>query len=277
MKTTILLFQCPDRVGILSEILYFLANLGANVIHVDQHSTEEETPFFFLRLEFQLAQTEGLFSIFEKNLSNTDLFSCAIWELHPLGDRQKMGLLVSKEGHCLIEVLNYWESGDLELDIPFVISNHPIFEKVVKAHGIPFYYLPNHSEVEILSLAKSCDFLVLARYMQILSKSFLDAFSRPVINIHHSFLPSFKGANPYRQAFERGVKVIGATTHYVTEHLDDGPIITQTLAQVSHRDGLDSIRRKSKKLEKQGLLEAIQLQAEYRILRHGKKTIIFES
>jgi len=194
----------------------------------------------------------------------------------------RMGILVSKTDHCLTDLLYRCRSGELDLEIACVVSNHPDQEALVKPLNIPYRYSPvskentKETELEILEIIRdNTDFIVLARYMQILSAEFLDAYGKDVINIHHSFLPSFKGANPYQQAYDRGVKVIGATAHYVTQHLDEGPIIEQIVEKVTHRDHLEDLKRKSRNLEKAALANAIQAHIEHRIIRFQNKTIVF--
>ena len=196
--------------------------------------------------------------------------------------RPAMGILVSRADHCLVELLYRHRAGELAADIPFIAGNHDTLAPVAASYGIPFYHIPitketkPEAEARLLEIAAGrCDFLVLARYMQILSADFIERFGGDIINIHHSFLPSFMGADPYRQAWERGVKIIGATAHYVTEKLDEGPIIEQIVERVSHRDDVDSLRRKGKNLERQALYTAILAHTERRILRCRNKTIVF--
>jgi formyltetrahydrofolate deformylase len=193
-----------------------------------------------------------------------------------------MGIFVSKQDHCLVDLLYLHRSGELRVEIPFVISNHDTVREIVESAGIAFYNFPvkpetkAEKEKEQLSLAKDkSDFLVLARYMQIFSAGFVDEYGKDIINIHHSFLPSFKGSNPYRQAYERGVKVIGATAHYVTAELDEGPIISQMVEPVSHRDSISMLKRKGRNLEKLALASAIQAHLEHRVIRYENKTIVF--
>lgn len=204
------------------------------------------------------------------------------WQLHFSSEKPRMAVAVSKFDHCLVDILYQMRSGELGVEIPLVFSNHDDLRTLVEGAGVPFMHIPITKETkadkedEILTLIKAnSDFLVLARYMQILSGDFLERYGKDVINIHHSFLPSFKGANPYRQAHDRGVKLIGATAHYVSNELDEGPIIEQTVGQVTHRDNPASLKRIGKSLEQQALAEAIRKHASHRIIRHKNKTIIF--
>jgi formyltetrahydrofolate deformylase len=191
-----------------------------------------------------------------------------------------MGILASQPGHCLAEILYLWREKELGVDIPFVISNCEAHREFVRQYKVPFYFVPatkrDRKEAELLNkLAGQTDFLVLARYMLILSKKFLNAYSKDIINIHHGFLPSFKGAHAYRQALSGGVKVIGATSHFVTEKLDEGPIIAQEVESVSHKDNLADLIRKGKNLEKQALVDAIRAYIDYRVIKYNHKTIVF--
>ena len=191
----------------------------------------------------------------------------------------KCSILVSKEDHCLQELLYQWRSNSLNLQIDSIISNHNEYQKISEWYGVPFHYISSiskhESEKQIQALTQSVDVLVMARYMQILSAHFLNHFNRPVVNIHHSFLPSFPGAKPYHQAFARGVKLIGATAHYATEDLDEGPIIVQKVASVSHRDHIDDLKQLGRQLEKQCLVDAIRAIAEHRVIVYENKTIVF--
>lgn len=283
METAIFLVQCKDQKGIVSKISDFVFRYGGNIIQSDQHTTDPENGQFFMRVEFcfdplivSKKHLEEEFSILARTLQ-------AQWQIRYTCDHLRMGILVSKQDHCLVDILYRWRCGELSVDIPMVISNHEDVKDVVEHYNIPFYYIPtlnnNRSEQEdkILNLVnKSTDFLVLARYMQIISGDFLKSYNKNIINIHHSFLPSFKGANPYRQAYERGVKVIGATAHYITADLDDGPIIEQVVQRVSHRDNVDTLVRKGKNLEQLALANALRAHTEHRIIRYQNKTVVFE-
>src|SRR5512133_258876 len=282
METAVFLIQCTDQRGIVARISEFVFRYNGNIIQSDQHTTDPENGQFFMRLEFCFdpdfvshKHLEDEFGILARTLN-------AQWQIHYVRQRLRMGILVSKQDHCLLDILYQWKSNELIVDIPFVISNHEDVRECVEHYGVPFYYYPMteaskaQQESSLLSrVTEKTDFLVLARYMQILSESFITSYNKPIINIHHSFLPSFKGANPYRQAYERGVKLIGATSHYVTAALDEGPIIEQAVDRVSHRDNVDTLMRKGKKLEQIALANALRAHTEFRILRYSNKTIVF--
>ncbi|MDX9972696.1 MAG: formyltetrahydrofolate deformylase [FCB group bacterium] len=283
MDRAVLLIQCPDHKGIVAKISNFVFGVDGNIIHSDQYSTDPEGGRFFMRVEFDFDERrlsketlESAFAPIAKDLEAT-------WEIHYASRPLRMGILVSRYDHCLFEVLYRLRSGDLHVEIPFVMSNHADLADLVEGYGIPFHCVPvqpggkTEAEHEMLRLiGDRTDFLVLARYMQILTESFMNGYTKDIINIHHSFLPSFKGANPYRQAYERGVKLIGATAHYVTLDLDEGPIIEQLVTHVSHRDNPDDLKRKGKNLEKIALVNAIQAHIEHRVIRYKNKTVVFE-
>src|SRR3954463_6011780 len=229
-----LLITCPDRHGIVAAVAGFLADSGANIISSDQHSTDPEGGEFFMRMEFNLEHGDlpALGRAFQQEVAERlDM------RYRPAdADKPKrMAILVSRDDHCLVDLLWRHRRGELDAEIPLVASNHPDHAADVAGFGIPFHHVPHPNEPELLELLQGADLVVLARYMRILSGEFLARLALPVINIHHSFLPAFAGANPYQRAFERGVKIIGATAHYVTEELDAGPIIEQDVARVSHR------------------------------------------
>ncbi len=282
METAILLIQCPDTKGIVARISEFIFHHSANIIQSDQYSSDPVNGTFFMRVEFCFDPDSTSPEKIEVNFGNIAREIKAQWQIHYASTVMKMGILVSKQDHCLYDLLYRWRSGELKVEVPFVISNHDDVAPLVEHFGIKFYHFPVtkenklQQEESILQLAmQNSDFLVLARYMQILSPSFLKGYTKDIINIHHSFLPSFKGANPYRQAYNRGVKVIGATAHYVTEDLDEGPIIEQVVERVSHRDNEESMKKKGKNLEKLALANAIGLYSEHRIIRYQNKTVVF--
>lgn len=282
METLVLLVQCPDQRGIVARVTRFVHGWGGNITNSNQHSAEFNGAQFFMRVEFSVDepldadQFETEFSVLAEELN-------AEWQLHYSSLVPRMAVAVSKFDHCLVDILYRVRSGELKVQIPMVVSNHETTRKLVEAEGIPFYHLPvtkaskAEQESNFLELIReSSDFLVLARYMQILSGEFLEQYAKPVINIHHSFLPSFMGANPYRQAYERGVKLIGATAHYATTDLDEGPIIEQIVGRVANRDDAESLQRKGKTIEQQALALAIAAHAEHRVLRWKNRTIVFE-
>jgi len=279
----VLLIRCADRPGIVAAVSTFLFRHGANVVDLDQHSTEEVPATYFMRLEFQ---TEGLDAPLDRL---GQLFGDEVgermdmeWRFASHADRRRVAVLVSRQDHALLDLLWNWRRGDLRADIPVVISNHPDLRLAVESFGVPFLHVPNHrddrpaAEARMLEILEGkADVVVLARYMQVLSAGFVDRFPGRVINIHHSFLPAFAGADPYRQAYERGVKIVGATAHYVTAELDAGPIIDQDVARVSHRDSVDDLKALGRDLERRVLFRAVRWHCEDRILVHGNKTIVF--
>jgi formyltetrahydrofolate deformylase len=279
----VLLIRCADRPGIVAAVSTFLFRHGANVVDLDQHSTEETPGTYFMRLEFQ---TEGL----DRPLDRLgQLFATEVgtpmgmeWELASHAVRRRVAVLVSRHDHALLDLLWNWRRGDLRADIPVVLSNHPDLRAAVESFGVPFLHVPNDrdgrpaAEARMLEVLEGkADVVVLARYMQVLSAGFVARFPGRIINIHHSFLPAFAGADPYRQAYERGVKIVGATAHYVTAELDAGPIIDQDVARVSHRDSVEDLRALGRDLERRVLFRAVRWHCEDRVLVHGNKTIVF--
>ena len=276
-----LLVSCTDRPGIVAALSSFLRDRGANIVESDQHSTDPEGGAFFMRTEFHL---EGL-----EELGLEDAFAAEVaepfgmeWQMSYASRRKRVAILVSRYDHCLAELLWRWRRGELYADIPLVVSNHADMAVEAERFGIDFEHIPvprdgkPAAERALLELVGgSFDLIVLARYMQILSPEFLGAVRTPIINIHHSFLPAFAGANPYARAYERGVKLIGATAHYVTEELDAGPIIEQDVARVTHREHVDELVRAGADLERSVLLRAVQWHLEDRVLVHGSRTIVF--
>jgi formyltetrahydrofolate deformylase len=279
----ILLVRCPDRPGIVAAISSFLFRHGANITDFDQHTAEEEPGTYFTRLEFQIGKldlsVEDLKSAFALDVARPFAMD---WRLTLSSDRKRIAVLVSKHDHALMELLWTWKRGDLRAEIVQVVSNHPDLRAAVEPFGVPFAHVPNSSarrdaaEVEMDALLHGkTDLLVLARYMQIVSPGFVARWPSRIINIHHSFLPAFAGADPYRQAYERGVKVVGATAHYVTAELDAGPIIDQDVARVSHRDSVDDLKHLGRDLERRVLARAVRWDCEDRVLVHGNKTVVF--
>ncbi len=281
MKKFVLLFQCKDQKGIVATISDCILKQDGNIITADQYSTDPEGGHFFLRIEFCIdVLGDGIREKVEEALKPVVEKFNAVWRIFDKSKKLRMGVFVSRPDHCLNEILYLWRSGELRVDIPFVASSYGGHWATVEQLNIPFHYIdttkPDKDEKELIhNIVKNTDFLVLARYMHILSKGFLDSFQKDIINIHHSFLPSFKGADPYRQAFARGVKVIGATAHFATEALDEGPIISQMVEPVTHRDDVEELKRKGKNLEKYALIRAIRGYLDYRIMRFENKTIVF--
>jgi formyltetrahydrofolate deformylase len=265
-----LLITCPDRHGIVAAVAGFLADSGANIISSDQHSTDPEGGEFFMRMEFNLEQ--GALEGFDEIAARFDME----YTLHDASVPKRMAVLVSKEEHCLVDLLWRHRRGELDASIPFVASNHPDWAADVEGFGLPYHHVPFPNEPELIELLRgNCDLVVLARYMRILSGDFLAAVGVPIINIHHSFLPAFAGANPYQRASERGVKIIGATAHYVTEELDAGPIIEQDVARVSHREDAQTMVRLGRDIERTVLARAVKWHLEDRVLVHGNRTVVF--
>ncbi|MBV9334904.1 MAG: formyltetrahydrofolate deformylase [Solirubrobacterales bacterium] len=276
-----LLISCPDRPGIVAAVSRFLFEAGANIVRSDQYSTDPKGGTFFLRMEFALAseKREGLGERF--GLKVAEPLSMR-WRLWDAARPKRVSVLVSRYDHCLLDLLWRWRRGQLEGEIVMVISNHPDRREDAGLFDVPYHHVPvekerkAEAEARMLELLDgSCDLVVLARYMQILSGEFLDRLAVPVINIHHSFLPAFAGANPYRQAKERGVKLVGATAHYVTEELDAGPIIEQDVMRVSHRDDVVALAQLGADVERLVLARAVQAHCEDRVLRHGNTTVVF--
>jgi len=281
-NSAILLITCPDQKGLVATIADFVFGHNGNILHADEHR-DDSSNLFLMRVEFDPAQ-------FDFDLAEFGQRFCPIaekfgmtWRLAQSNHRSRMAILVSKYDHCLVDLLYRQKSGELACEIPAIISNHPDNRSIADFYRIPYFVVPVSStdkraaEQEILSLMRqhSPDFIVLARYMQILSTQFVAEYPQRIINIHHSFLPAFVGAKPYHQALERGVKLIGATSHYVTEVLDDGPIIEQDLVRISHRDSLDDVLQRGRDLEKVVLSRAVRWHVENRILLYGKKTVVF--
>ena len=279
-----LLISCPDKPGIVAAVSQFLYTHGANVLHAAQHSTDPTGGTFFMRMVFYLedldvsrAQLERAFSeVVAKPFDMT-------WRVAYADTPKRMAVLVSKYDHALVELLWRKRSGELPVEIPFVVSNHEDLRPLVESFGVPYHHLPvtkdtkAEQEARVLKLFENrVDFVVLARYMQILSADFVAPYQGRVINIHHSFLPAFVGANPYKHAYERGVKLIGATAHYVTEDLDQGPIIEQDVRRVSHRDSVQDLVKIGREIERIVLARAVAAHVEDRILVHGNKTVVFD-
>ncbi|WP_227936549.1 formyltetrahydrofolate deformylase [Alkalihalobacillus deserti] len=278
-----LLISCLDRPGIVSTVSTFLHQYKANIVQSDQYSTDPSGGMFFMRIEFDLFEDSYEFNIVRQAFSEIASSFDMDWSMELASRRKKMAIFVSKEDHCLLELLWKWRAGELMVDIPLVISNHINLKDDVEAYGIPFFHIPvnkankEEAEREAISMLHKydVDFIVLARYMQILSPDFVGTFPKKVINIHHSFLPAFIGANPYAKAFERGVKLIGATAHYVTNDLDEGPIIEQDILRVNHRYTTEQLRVAGRNVERIALSRAVTWHANDQIIVHGNKTVIF--
>jgi len=286
-NSAILLVSCPDAKGEVATIADFVYRHGGNILHADEHA-DEESGLFLMRVEFDprdfdIDLSDKALADFGRHFEPIATRFQMKWRLAQSSQRQRMIILVSKYDHCLVDLLYRHQSGELACDIPMIISNHADNQAIADFYKIPYAIVPVtkdnkiEAEARIQSLIdQHCpDFMVLARYMQILSNEFVHRYPQRIINIHHSFLPAFVGARPYHQAFERGVKLIGATSHYVTQVLDDGPIIEQDVVRVSHRDTVDDLIRKGRDLEKVVLSRAVRWQVENRVLVYGNKTVVF--
>ncbi|HSH96927.1 MAG: formyltetrahydrofolate deformylase [Methylophilaceae bacterium] len=282
-NTATLLVTCPDQKGIVAGIADFLYRNGANILHADQHQ-DAENNLFLMRVEWDLngsaIQPDNFAGRFADIATRFDM----TWQLKLSQKRPRLAIMVSQYDHCLADLLHRHQSGELACDIPLIISNHRDTERLANFYGIPFHYIEvkkdQKAEAEAAQFALfdslDIDLIVLARYMQILSPEFVKRYPERIINIHHSFLPAFIGARPYHRAFERGVKLIGATSHYVTEVLDEGPIIEQDIDRISHRDQVEDLIQKGRDLERIVLSRAVRWHIENRILLYANKTVIFD-
>lgn len=290
--SAVLLIDCPDRKGLVARVAGLLYEHGANILHADQHQ-DHDLGLFFMRVEWGLGGSgpdsrgagagidmERFESEFAKLADELDMH----WKLSVRGQRPRVALFCSQYLHCMADLLHRWHTGELACEIPAIVSNHRAVENLAAFYGIPFAYIPMTAETraraEEQQLAllekRKVDVLVLARYMQILSPHFVAQYPAAIINVHHSFLPAFTGARPYHAAHTRGVKLIGATSHYVTEVLDDGPIIEQDVARISHRDQVDDLVARGRDLERLVLSRAVRWHLDSRILCYGNKTVVFD-
>jgi formyltetrahydrofolate deformylase len=280
--TATLLVSCPDRQGLVAKIANFIYANGGNIIHADQH-TDFAAGLFLTRIEWQLEGFHLPREVIAPAFAAIAQPLEAQWRLHFSDTIPRIAIWVSRQEHCLFDLILRQQAKEFAAEIPLIISNHPDLEWVAKQFGIDYYYIPvskddkAEREAKQLELLRQYDInlVVLAKYMQILSPEFIAEFSQ-VINIHHSFLPAFVGANPYQKAYERGVKIIGATAHYVTSELDAGPIIEQDVVRISHRDEVGDLIRKGKDLERIVLARAVRSHLQHRVLIYGNKTVVFE-
>jgi formyltetrahydrofolate deformylase len=283
-NTARLLISCPDRPGIVAAVSQFLYSHGANILDSSQHSSDPTGGQFFMRMVFYLQDLDVTRNQFERAFQDVVASKFDMtYRVSYADKRKRMAIMVSKYEHCLLELLWRWRSGELNVDIPFVVSNHDDLRNVVEGFGLPYHHMvitketKLEQEVNMLELfANKVDVIVLARYMQILSEQIIRQYPSQVINIHHSFLPAFVGANPYKHAYERGVKLIGATGHYVTEELDQGPIIEQDVRRVSHRDSVQDLVMIGRDIERAVLARAVAAHIEDRVIVHENKTIMFD-
>jgi formyltetrahydrofolate deformylase len=281
---TRLLISCADRPGIVAASSRLLTDVGANIVRSDQHTTDPRGGTFFMRMEFDLALDQAQRAELEQRFAREVAEPLEMqWRMWDAAIPKRVAILVSRQDHCLLDLLWRWRRGQLQMDVGVVVSNHADLREDVESFGLPYVHIPvdaaskPEAERRLLELlmAERVDLVVLARYMQILSGELLDGLTAPAINIHHSFLPAFAGASPYEQAKQRGVKLIGATAHYVTEGLDEGPIIEQDTVRVTHRDDVPALMRLGADIERTVLARAVQWHCEDRVLRAGATTVVF--
>ena len=286
--SAVLLIDCPDRRGLVARVSALLYQRGANILHADQHR-DRELGLFFMRVEWALGADPESEAGFDLDSFRRDFAPLAgelemHWTLTSTVHRPRMALFCSQYLHCMADLLERWHTGELPCEIPLVVSNHREVEKLAAFYGVPFEHVPvtpatrfaaEARQLELLA-EREIDFVVLARYMQILSPAFVGRYPSAIINVHHSFLPAFVGARPYHAAHARGVKLIGATSHYVTEVLDDGPIIEQDVARISHRDQVEDLVARGRDLERIVLSRAVRWHLDRRILCYGNKTVVFD-
>jgi formyltetrahydrofolate deformylase len=280
-NTAVLLIDCPDRKGLVAAVASLLYRYGANITHADQHQ-DHEAGLFFMRVEWAL---EGFdLAAFRAEFQTAASELRMQWHLKLMSDVPRVALFVSQHLHCLVDILHRQQAGELACTVPLILSNHDNAEPLARFYGVEFRHIPIKSETKqaaedeqrrLLSAA-GIELVVLARYMQVLSPEFVAEYPRRIINVHHSFLPAFVGARPYHAAFQRGVKLIGATSHYATAALDGGPIIEQDVARISHRDQVEDLIKKGRDIEKAVLSRAIAWHLEHRILCYGNKTVVFD-
>lgn len=284
IPTATLLFYCDDKPGILANITDYINRHNGNIIHLDQHVDSEEK-LFYIRIEWEIDQFDIPRDAIEGELNN--LFSekdySLVFDLYFSDAAPRMAIFVSKMSHCLYDILARYEANEWPVEIPLIISNHEDMAPVAKKFGIPYYQFPITKETKAEQEAKqkalldqyNIDFIVLARYMQVLSEDFVDNYPNKIINIHHSFLPAFMGAKPYHAAHKRGVKIIGATSHYVTSDLDAGPIIEQDVARITHRNSVNELVSKGRDLEKIVLARALEKHIKRKVLVYNNRTVVF--
>ena len=284
MSTATMLIYCPDEKGIILSVTNYISTNNGNIVDLDQH-VDSEQKIFFMRVEWTLSDfnipRENIGAHFGSEVAQKYQMQ---YTVHFRDEKIRMALMVSKMDHCFNDILSRYKSGEWNVEIPLIISNHSDMEETANRFGIPYHYIPVSKQTKVEQEKKQLqllsdnkiEFVVLARYMQILSENFIKDYSNRIINIHHSFLPAFPGAKPYHSAHERGVKIIGATSHYVTKDLDAGPIIAQSTANISHKDSVEDLVRKGRDIEKVVLSRAIWYHVNRRILSYGNRTIIFD-
>lgn len=283
MQRITILIHCEDQKAIIASVTNYIASIDGNITYLDQHVDDDQN-VFFMRLECEFSKTdwdiESIKSNFQTNLATP--FNM-IWDMYQQDEKPKMALFISKYDHCLYDILGRFSAGELPLKIPLIISNHEDLKPVAERFNIPFFHIPftkdtkqegEKAQIELLKKF-DIDFIVLARYMQIITPNLIELYQNRIINIHHSFLPAFPGAKPYHSAYKRGVKIIGATSHYVTEELDEGPIIEQDITRVSHSHSIEDFIMKGRDLERMVLARAIKLHAERKTIVYNNKTVVF--
>ncbi|ADM69110.1 Formyltetrahydrofolate deformylase [Paenibacillus polymyxa E681] len=277
-----MLVSCPDGPGIVATVSRFLYEHGANIVQSDQYTMDPSGGMFFMRIEFDLPNLSATQPQLEQDFAAVAEQFRMEWTISAVSRKKKLAIFVSKEDHCLVELLWQWQAGDLDADISLVVSNHPDMKEYVESFGIPYHHIPVTADTkpeaerrQLEVIGEDIDVIILARYMQIISPKFIEHYRNRIINIHHSFLPAFVGGKPYAQAYNRGVKIIGATAHYVTEELDGGPIIEQDVQRVSHGDDVNELKRIGRTIERVVLARAVKWHAEDRILVHENKTVVF--
>ncbi|WP_025716208.1 formyltetrahydrofolate deformylase [Paenibacillus sp. 1-18] len=277
-----MLVSCPDGPGIVAAVSRFLYEHGANIVQSDQYTMDPSGGMFFMRVEFDLPNLSAAQPQLEQDFVAVAEQFRMEWTISAVSRKKKLAIFVSKEDHCLVELLWQWQAGDLDADIALVVSNHLDMKEYVESFGIPYHHIPvtpdtkpeaERRQLEVIG--DDIDVIILARYMQIISPKFIEYYRNRIINIHHSFLPAFVGGKPYAQAYNRGVKIIGATAHYVTEELDGGPIIEQDVQRVSHGDDVNELKRIGRTIERVVLARAVKWHVEDRILVHENKTVVF--
>ena len=283
MKKITILIHCKDQAGIIAAVTNFIGSKNGNIVYIDQH-VDQEQQVFFMRLEGEFSLNSYNNSEFKRQFQKelADNFGMS-WELYTAAYKPRMALFVSKYDHCLYDILGRFKSGELNLDIPLIISNHLDLKPIANSFGVPFFHIPVTKDTKLAVQAKhlsllsehKIDFIVLARYMQIIPEGLINEYTHKIINIHHSFLPAFVGAKPYHSAYKRGVKIIGATSHYVTAELDAGPIIEQDVTRVSHSHSINDLLSKGRDLEKIVLSTGIKLHLDHKVMVYNNKTVIF--
>ncbi|WP_051287241.1 formyltetrahydrofolate deformylase [Paenibacillus taiwanensis] len=277
-----MLISCPDRAGIVATVSQFLYEHGANIVQSDQYTMDPDGGMFFMRIEFDMDHLQDRLPQVKQDFASIAGEFQMEWRISRVSEKKRLAIFVSKEDHCLLELIWQWQAGDLDADIAMVVSNHNDMREYVESFGIPYHYIPvtpdtkQEAEQKQLDLVNGqADVIILARYMQIIPPRFIEKYQNQMINIHHSFLPAFVGGKPYHQAYGRGVKLIGATAHYVTEELDGGPIIEQDVGRVTHRADVNELKRIGRTIERVVLARAVHWHVEDRILVYQNKTVVF--